>query len=181
MPGRRTLMRLLVTAAAAVFPLALSQPGHAASNHYVIAVQDDSHHFWCVQSDPGGGGGVQLTLTQCANVAAQLWVPIRGINNQYILENIGGNHGCLEANANANFAPVETFTCTGVSNQNWFPSGGFFPFRQNTLIAAVAGGHRCLDIQNGAIGEGGKVDIYNCLNDDLAQQFTIDTFDNVIG
>jgi hypothetical protein len=64
-------------------------------------------------------------------------------------------------------------------HEKWSPATFSFPFEGNRLIADVGGGHRCLDIRDGAIGRGGKVDICNCLSDDLAQQFTVVTFERL--
>ena len=73
---------------------------------------------------------------------------------------------------------VQTFPCTGISNQKW--SLTLLPGEEDVyeIISHVAGGNRCLDVLEGSFSPGATLDIFHCTTGNgrfhLAQLYFLD-------
>jgi len=159
---RKFLALLLAALATATFSLVFAPPSQAASGYRFV----NFNSLLCVQTNPANGStGIQLVQDSCTDgngntPPGALW-NLQSIGNaMYNIINVG-NGGCLDAVTNTDFGVVETFPCTGISNQKWSFTLGPDP-QTSELIAHVAGGSRCLDVLERSSSPGATIDIFHC-------------------
>jgi hypothetical protein len=108
--------------------------------------------------DPGSSTtpGAKLQVYTCNNSTAQQWIPtIHPVVP--ITGTIVGNGLCLDDtnSSSANYNAVQLSTCGDSSAQNWTVQ----PWGAITL-AQYPG--KCLDVYHSGVGDGVKVDLYDC-------------------
>jgi Ricin-type beta-trefoil lectin domain len=180
---RSFVTAMLAMLAAVLLSLAFAQASQAATTPPTPTTFQNLGSGLCVQTNPADGRtGIQLVQESCADstgsspVSAR-WtlVPIGG-GNYNIVNNSNG--GCLDAITNTDFGVVETFPCSGISNQKW--SLTLLPGEEDVyeIISHVAGGNRCLDVLEGSFDPGATLDIFHCTTGNgsfnLAQLFFLD-------
>jgi hypothetical protein len=171
MQKRRRIITLLF-AAAATAALALTS---APASHADTATGFIMNHELCVLTPPSTNPeGVQLEQLPCSFGGA-LWSLIPSGNGTWNIVNTA-THLCMRARANADFSPVDSFGCTGVSNDRWVLSpvtGGPAANLWQIKSEISTGGEPCLDVQNDSHDPGALIDVFHCGKNNLAQMFFI--------
>jgi hypothetical protein len=166
---RRRIVPLLFAAAAmAALSLTSAPASHAAISMGNIM----NHHALCVGTPASSNPeGVQLEQLQCPDV----WSLIPLGNGTWNIVN-ATTHLCLRARANRDFSPVDSFGCTGVSNDVWVlsrvtdgPAANLWQIKSEIST----GGEPCLDVQNDSPDRGALIDVFHCGKNNLAQMFFI--------
>jgi hypothetical protein len=130
--------------------LAFAQPSNAGTplGPYVIenVGSEMAGNALCARPRQSGPD-IQLVQQDCANADAHWWFWPLGSGNYHIQNTVTGNR--MRALSNTDFSPVQSIDCKNISDEKWSlqvaPSGGHLE-----LISHVAGGSRCLDVQEGA-------------------------------
>lgn len=172
MKNRHRVAGLLLAGATSTAFVVAGQPAHAAPRFFTIQNFGSGK---CIQPPPANSAdtGVQLVQEPCTGSAAQHWSPISlgGGNYQFLNQGTGG---CMDAHgANVNGTPVDTFPCSGISNQKWNVAPSIPNAVPTRIVSKVSGGSRCLDVSGGSLADGGRIQIYNCTNDNAAQAWLI--------
>jgi hypothetical protein len=165
---RRRIVSLVIGLTAAVASVPASASLAAASSPH------DIYSFWsdqCLQPVNGSTDrGAAIVQEPCNGGAAQQWTmdPVSGNISHYV----NGLSGlCLDARGGAvNGTPVQQWTCSGISNENWEPgedTGDIIP----PLISRVSGtSSHCLDMPGAQKVVGLSMQIYRC-NGTVAQEW----------
>jgi len=171
---RRRIVTLLfaVAAATAALSLASAPASHAAT---VTGLIENGNNEMCVQQPAvTNPEGVQLMQGPCS--LGTLWSFIPLGNGRYNIVSTAPNHLCLRARANADFSAVDSFGCTGVSNDVWLlspvtggPAANLFQIKSEIST----GGEPCLDVNQDSPFAGAPIDVFHCGHNNLAQLFFI--------
>jgi hypothetical protein len=168
---RRRIVSLVIGLSAAIASgPASASPAAAASG------PGDLYNFLsnqCLQPVNGSTlQGAAIVQEPCNGGAAQQWVNVPVSGNIFHYQNVLSGL-CLDARGGAvNGTPVQQWTCTSISNENWEPGedlGDDIP----PLFSRVSGtSSYCLDIPGGQQVAGLAMQIYRC-NGTEAQQWWI--------
>jgi hypothetical protein len=170
---RRGLAGLLLSAAAAT-GLALATTAAPASAANLYQIQNYGSGM-CLQPPPGNisDTGVQLVQEPCNGQPEQKWSPTFLFSGRYRFTN-ASTGGCLDAHGrDANRTPVDTWPCSGISNQTWAIGFSLPNSVPRQIISKVSEGSRCLDVAGGSLEAGAPIQIYTCTNDNTAQAWLV--------
>jgi hypothetical protein len=168
---RRRIVTLLFAAAATAALSLMSAP----ASHADTATGFIMNHELCVQAPPSTNPeGLQLEQLPCSFGGA-LWSLMPLGNGTWNIVNTA-THLCMRARANADFSPVDSFGCTGVSNEVWVlsrvtggPAANLFQIKSEIST----GGEPCLDVQDDSHVAGAPIDVFHCGKNNLAQMFFV--------
>jgi hypothetical protein len=94
----------------------------------------------------------------CQGLFCSFQTPLYQIQNRYTGKCID-----LRDGSNADWTPVQQWTCVGHPNMEWAPGNG------NSLIDEHSG--TCLDVEWGSHDDGAPLQGFHCTQDNLAQQY----------
>jgi hypothetical protein len=171
---RRVVALLFAAAATAALSLTVAPASHAdtVTGHFRIMSRD---HALCVQQPAAlNVEGLQLIQGPCST--SNLWDVIPLGDGTVHIVSASPNHFCMRARANADFSPVDSFGCTGVSNDVWTvtPVSGVPLGTEYQIKSDIStGGHPCLDVNDDSDLPGAPIDVFHCGNNNMAQIFFI--------
>jgi hypothetical protein len=156
----------------AALPGALAFPSAAVA----ASGTQEIYSFWsnqCLQPANGSTDqGAAIVQERCNGSTAQQWTEVAvGGNIFHYVNALSGL--CLDVRGGArNGAPVQQWTCNGISNERWQP-GEDIPDEIPPLISRVSGtSSHCLDMPGAQRIAGLAMQIYRC-NGTIAQQWWI--------
>lgn len=171
---RRLFGLLVASLLATIFALVAVQPARA--DGWLVLKNFGSGE--CLQPNPADtvDVGVQLVQEPCnpeVNVAQRWLITSSSTSNGATTVQLQNQstHGCMDAHGpNADHTPVDTWPCSGISNQKWT----FSPFLTPTGVVSAVG-NRCLDVTDGSVSDGTPIQIFHCFGgvDNLAQRWLI--------
>jgi hypothetical protein len=167
--SRRLFGLVAAGALATMCSLAGGQPAHA-NGWFVIKNLGTGE---CLQPDPSDTTDVGVRLVQepchADTVVAQRWTILTAPDGQHTQFQNQSTQGCMDAHGpNADHTPVDTWPCSGISNQRWT----FGPFSPSYVVSVI--GNRCLDVLGGSSEDGTVIEIFHCLSPDLTQGWFIE-------
>jgi len=169
--GRRTVASALAVGGVAT-ALALGTAGSSDAASVTYVQLRNQLSGLCVQTNPGApaSAGVQLVQEPCTTRAnldtAQLWLDIDQKRPGRLLNR--KSSACLDVHGSyANFTPVDTWPCNGISNETWT----YHPDRMWTQFTSH--NNQCLDVAGGRPDPGTPIVTYHCDASDAAQLFAV--------
>ena len=157
---RKTVAGLLAAAAMLVLTLGFAQAGHAATLSGPYEIRNFGSGL-CVENPITDGTNVQLIQDNCNGSLSQLWIfdPIDNSGNYHII-NLGSG-ACMRAKVSTDSSPVDTVTCSAISDTDW-TLGQSLPLTVPSQIINHVSGHTSFLFDSlGSTSPGGQMVVFH--------------------